>query len=552
MASALEHHRAGRLDAAERLYQQILALNAKQADSLHLLGMIAYGRGRMETGADLIRQAIAINDREAMYHSNLGNILKDQTKLDEAIQSFQRALTLKPKFVDAHNNLGIALVAKGQVAEGISHYERAVVLDPGCATALCNMGIARELQGDAAAAVECHQRALALQPTFVTALYNLGNAFKAQDKLSEAVECYDRALALDPHFAQASNNLGTALRDLDTLDGAIACYERAIASNPDFTLAHFGKALTQLLNGDLSNGWTNYEWRWKTNKQQPMRQYPQPLWKGEPVPAGRLLLWGEQGLGDEIMFAGLIPEVLRTGMPCALDCQTRLRPLFERSFPGVPVVTAYNPSQHAGFNVSAHCATGSLGRFLRPTEDSFRRVTSPYFLADPEQLNEFRAKYSGGQRWIGLAWHTSNKDTGRSRSVGLSALAALLARRDLEAAVKWISLQYGSHELLESEAESASAPIFIDRTVDQMKDVDRFAAQIAALDLVITIDNSTAHLAGALGVPVWVLLPFVPDWRWFRLREDSPWYPSMRLFRQTKSGDWDSVIERVAAALCRL
>lgn len=545
MGNALDHHRAGRIEDAQRIYQQILSLNSKHADSLHLLGMVAYSRGNLEDAVNLIEQAIAINRREAMYHSNLGNIRKDQGKLDEAIRSFRRALALNPRFVDAHNNLGIALVANGEVAGGIAHYEQAVALDPSCATALCNMGIAHETQGKLAEAVDCHQRALAMQPSFVTALYNLGNALKGQDRLCEAIQCYDRALALDPGFTEACNNLGTALRDQDTVDGALACYERAIATNPDFPLAHFGKALTQLLQGEFSAGWSNYEWRWKTNKQQSMRRYPQPLWNGERVPSGRLLLWGEQGLGDEIMFAGLIPDVLRSGTPCAVDCQTRLQPLFERSFPGIPLVSGYNPTQHKDLSVSAHLPTGSLPRLFRTSESSFGEVTSPYFLADPERRKAFRAKYVDGRKLIGLAWHTSNKDTGRNRSIALSALAPLLSRKDL----KWVSLQYGDHSALEADVETVGASIWIDRSVDQMKDVDCFASQIAALDLVITIDNSTAHLAGALGVPVWVLLPFVPDWRWFRTREDSPWYPSMRLFRQPRLGDWNSVVERVAAEL---
>ncbi len=482
---------------AERIYRQILSLDAKQADSLHLLGMIASTRDDHITAVELIRQAIAINKHEAMYHSNLGNILKKLEKLDEAIQSFRRALALKPDFVDAHNNLGIALLAQGKVAEAIVHYQRALALDPGCATALCNMGLAHEAQGKLTEAVECHRRALEMQPEFVMALYNLGNALKAQDRLQEALECFDRALVLQPGF----------------------------------DLAHFAKALTQLLQEDFAAGWVEYEWRWKTKKQQ-MRCCSQPLWNGEPLPSGRLLLWGEQGLGDEVMFAGLIPDVLRSGASCVLDCQARLRPLFERSFPSVPLL------QHSDLPVSAHLPTGSLPRLFRADRGSFRLTKSPYLVADPQQRNQFRARYADGRRLVGVAWFTNNKETGRSRTIPLEMLTPLLQREDL----KCVSLQYGDHA-------TAGAPMLFDRSVDQMTDVDRFAAQIAALDIVITIDNSTAHLAGALGVPVWVLLPFVPDWRWFRKREDSPWYPSMRLFRQSRPGDWHNVIESVLAAL---
>jgi hypothetical protein len=274
-----------------------------------------------------------------------------------------------------------------------------------------------------------------------------------------------------------------------------------------------------------------------------MRTYPQTAWDGEKLESGRLLIWGEQGIGDEIVFAGLMPDVIGTGNRCVLDCDARLKPLFARSFPGVEIVSGYTPDARPDLEIAAHLPSGSLPRLFRATTEAFSATTSPYLMADPVEREPLRSSYYDGCKLVGLAWYTSNKTAGRSRSIDFALLAPLFAHTG----IRWVSLQYGDHDALEQE--TASTDIVVDRTVDQFASIDRFAAQIAAMDLVITIDNSTAHLAGALGIPTWVLLPFAPDWRWQLNRDDTPWYPSMRLFRQTTAGDWQAVVRSVDRAL---
>lgn len=258
--------------------------------------------------------------------------------------------------------------------------------------------------------------------------------------------------------------------------------------------------------------------------------------------SGRVLIWGEQGVGDEIMFAGLMPDVIRAGNRCVLDCDTRLNKLFARSFPDVKVISGASISDEG---IAAHLPCGSLPRLFRTDKEVFRADAPPYLKADPVQREGFRAEYGDDRPLVGLAWHTNNKKTGRARSIDLSLFAPLFKQPDL----RWISLQYGAREVLEAQIAGANASMLIDPTVDQLTDIDQFAAQISALDLVVTIDNSTAHLAGALGVPVWVLLPFAPDWRWLQAGYSSHWYASMRLFRQPVFGDWLSVIEKVRRSL---
>jgi Tfp pilus assembly protein PilF len=541
LGNALRHHQAGQWSEAERIYRQILTVDAHHADSLHLLGMIAYQAGRHELAVERIRKAIAIDEKQAAYHSNLGIVLQAQGRLEEAAACYERALALKPDLVEVHINFGNIREAQGKLDEAVACQERALALKPDCAEAHSNLGNIRQAQDQRDQAVACYERALALKPDYAEAHGNLGNALQVQGKLDQAVACYERALALKPDYAKAHHNLGCVLYSLGKLDEALARQRRAQALQPGYSQARFSESLAQLSKGDFGAGWRNYESRWQTPEHNtPMRTYPQPLWTGEKLASGRLLIWGEQGVGDEIMFAGLIPDVIRTGNRCTLDCDARLKPLFVRSFPGVGVVSG-NPDP----NIAAHLPSGSLPGLFRAADTGFAATTSPYLIADPVERERFRARYADGRRLAGLAWHTNNRKTGRDRSIDLPLLAPLLARPD----IRWVSLQYGDHDALERQAAAAKAPILIDRSVHQLSDIDMFAAQIAAMDLVITIDNSTAHLAAALGVPVWLLLPYAPDWRWLQAREDSPWYPSMRLFRQPKPGDWESVLQSVCASL---
>jgi hypothetical protein len=258
-----------------------------------------------------------------------------------------------------------------------------------------------------------------------------------------------------------------------------------------------------------------------------------------------VLVWGEQGVGDEVMFAGLIPDLVRRGVECIVDCEPRLKPLLARSFAagGVRVISTVGGDELPEF--AAHSPCASLAGVLRPGFAEFAHTTAGYLRADAARRAEFRARYSDGRPVIGLAWGTTNRTTGPARSIALDLFRGLTR----EPGARWIGLQYGDRECLEAQVKAAGVALEIDGAVDQRVDVDLFAAQVAAMDLVITIDNSTAHLAGALGVPVWLLLPLAADWRWLMERADSPWYPGMRIFRQSRAGDWPGVLRRVGEEL---
>jgi tetratricopeptide (TPR) repeat protein len=555
----LRHHRAGRLAEAEQIYLQILAIDPHHSDTLHLLGMIAHHTGRPDAAIVMIREAIAINKTTAAYHSNLGTILQSQGKLQEAAESYSQALLLQPDLAEAHYNLGNVFHAQEKLAAAAASYERALALQPNLSEAHYNLGNTLQAQGKLERAIACYQRSLAINPQKYEACHNLGNALESQGKLEEALACYRQALSLNPGYAKAHHSLGSALHAMGEVDEALACYRTAQALQPDFPEAAFAESLAQLSQGDFTAGWRNYESRWRTKEHTPpMRACPQPLWAGETLSSGRLLLWGEQGIGDEIMFAGLIPDVLRTGNRCVLDCDARLQPLFARSFPGIEVVSSrpragstspvdHDPARNSELDIAAHLPIGSLPRLFRQTHTAFAATTSPYFVADPSERDRFGSRYADGRKLVGLAWYTNNRKTGHIRSIDLALFAPLFAQRD----IRWISLQYGDRDELRTQAGAAHAPLLIDDSVNQFANLDLFASQIAALDLVVTIDNSTAHLAGALGIPTFLLLPFAADWRWLQSRKDSPWYPTLRLFRQPARGDWQSLLQAVQRSLSK-
>ncbi|HEY1648868.1 MAG TPA: tetratricopeptide repeat-containing glycosyltransferase family protein [Terracidiphilus sp.] len=443
---------------------------------------------------------------------------------------------------------------QGRFIEAEQLYRRILAVDPEHPDALHLLGMVAFQTGRSEEAATLIRKAIAIKGNVAAYHSNLGNVLESQGKIVEAGVCYQRALLLKPDSAEIYVNLGNIFRAQGQLDSSLACYRRATALSPALADAAAAESAVLLLKGDFAAGWPGSEHRWQTSDHTtPPRDYPWPRWKGGPLASGRLLIWGEQGIGDEIMFAGLIPDILSdlacSGNRCILDCDPRLQPLFARSFPAIDVVTGFKPATHpelqAESNVAAHLPSGSLPGLFRASSAAFAATTSPYLKPDPVQKARFRTRYADGRKLVGLAWYTSNKKTGRARSVDLSLFAPLFAAPG----IRWISLQYGDHDALEKQAAAANAPILIDREVDQLTSIDRFAAQVAAMDLVITIDNSTAHLTGALAVPTWVLLPFAPDWRWQLDREDSPWYPSVHLFRQPQIGDWPSVVARVEDTL---
>ncbi len=561
----------GEYELAARACRASLLLRPHHAESLHLLGVLSYCGKKYDVAARLLRRAIAFSEHTAHYHSNLGGALQALGKLDEAafryrqavilrplfaeahynlgnvlrtqgrqraaIEAYGRAIAAQPDLYEAHSNLGNVLLAIGEWSGADACYQKALKIRPDSAEVLSNLGNLRSAEGRPAEALEQYELALVHDPTFADAWTNLGTVLSQQGKFAEAGACHRKALSIRPDFAEAHHNLGCVLQAQGHIESALQRFRDALVLEPEYANAHFGRALIHLLQARYAEGWAEYEWRWKSDQHSTRwRDIERPIWKGTRLPVGQLLLWGEQGIGDEILFAGLVPDAVATGNQCVLECDPRLVPLFARSFPEVTVMASRSADRE---RITAHLPSGSLPGLFRRNPSDFMSTTPRYLCAEPAEVARFRERCRDRRHVVGLAWHTRNLKSGYRRSIDLSLMTLLFTRTD----VRWVSLQYGDHDAIEREADAAGAPMLIDRTVDQLVDIDTFAAQVSAMDLVITIDNSTAHLAGALGVPVWVLLPFAPDWRWSEEREDCPWYPSMRLLRQPALGDWKSVVE---------
>jgi tetratricopeptide (TPR) repeat protein/SAM-dependent methyltransferase len=532
---ALGHHRADRLAEAERLYRKILRIDARHSDSLHLLGMVVFRTRQYARAVELILQAIAIQGNQPIYHSNLGNVLREEGKFDEAIARYQRALELDPDYADACNNLANAYQMQGKLEDAIACYERALVLRPDYAEARNSLGTVFATQGKIKQASACFEQALADNPEYADPHTNLGNMLKIDGKLDAAAACHERALAITPDYALACNNLGTIRELQGRNDEAIALYERAVAQMPNYPDAQWNRAIMQLLYGDFSSGLPGYEGRWKSAATP--RTLTQPQWRGEPLNGARILLHAEQGLGDTLQALRYLPMVQAAGGSVVLEVQAPLL----RIAAGLPGVTSLVAAGEPLPAFDWHCPLMSLPLACGTTLATIP-ASVPYLSTPREALAKAAAlPWPASGLRVGIVWAGNPshiKD--RYRSLPLALLEPLL---HLEG-VHFFSLQKGP-----ATDELATAPAPFTDLGHAIEDMADTAALMEHLDLVIAVDTSVVHLAGALGKPVWVMLPISPDWRWLLDREDSPWYPSMRLFRQTKLEDWPSVVSMVRTAL---
>jgi tetratricopeptide (TPR) repeat protein len=606
---AVEHHRRGDLRQAEPLYREVLRAAPAHAAAHHCLGLLAYQVGHHKVASDLIRRALALNPHEADWHANLGLVLMSQGQAADAASCFRQAVRLAPSRAETYINLGNALKQQGQVQEAIDSYREALRINPFRADAHINLGNALKDRGELDAAVDCYHTALRINPKHPHAHNNLGNTLMDQGRLAEAASCYRRVLELDPTSASAHYHLGNALKDQGELKQAALCYRHALTAEPthagaqghlrmianllrdqghleqatqcwrhqvainpcdvdahialsdaltrsglyseatvhieealrmqtDSAPARCQRAHLRLLMGDFAGGWTDYESRWDLPDKAP-RPFQKPRWEGSPLDGKTILVHAEQGLGDTIQFIRYLRFVKARGGTILLGCPPGLEGLLA-DVPEIDrLVTAGTPIPPYDVQVPLLSLPGIFGTTLAtiPAE-------VPYLRANSEQVECWRKEIEHLDGFkVGIAWQGNPKNQAlRHRSAPLAAFEAL-ARVD---GVQLVSMQVGS-----GMEQVGTAPFTITdlgRRFDPGSLMD-LAAVLTQLDLTVTIDTAVAHLAGALGVEVWTLLHFSPDWRWLLERADSPWYPTMRLFRQSRLGDWGETFERVALRL---
>jgi tetratricopeptide (TPR) repeat protein len=716
LKKALALHQSGDFDAAEKGYRQILRLDAKHADALHLLGVTALQRNQDEEALEWFSAAIEESDPSALLYSNLGSAYRNLNRLEEAIDAFRLSIRLSPEFAGVHFNLAMALESVGDIDASIQEYQSAIWNNPKYAEARCRLGCLLASQGNFTAAIdhlteadrleprvtkilsplaeaqiatnrvdeaksvlrkilridpthqsarerliqlsaadpleqtqhahagsrpsrnddespsienilkrarlleidarydesaECYQsvlqenpihvfanlwlgrhavelgqlekavsylqqatvtnpddletqlqlgnvltdlerepeaiehfrRAAEFSPQSALAWYAMGNLLKNLEQYEEAADCYQKTIAIDPQFHEATHNLGIVLRHLKKHDEAVTCFGRLIDENMSDASAHLQRALTWLSMGRLKEGWREYEWRWQAEFRG--RKFSQPTWDGSSLAGKSILVHAEQGVGDEIQFASCLPELIKQAKHCTIECDRRLVPLYARSFPSCSVLAGPLDEDAIRNTYDVQIPVGSLPRYCRETFSRFPQKEG-YLNADPQQVTEWRKRFQkmGEGMTVGISWKGGSKrETIHSRSTTLEQWKQVFDVPNIQ----FINLQYGDVRDERNDCQQQfGVTIHTWDDEDHFNNLDSLASEISALDLVVSIDNFTVHLAGALGVPTWNLLPYAADYRWMFGTARSPWYPSLRLLRQQFPGEWSEVFDTVA------
>jgi tetratricopeptide (TPR) repeat protein len=551
--------RQDRLDEATAHYGEALRLKPDYPQARCNLGLTLAAQGELEEAAKHYQEALRLNPNYAEVHNNLGAALTQLERLDEAAACFQAALRIAPQFAQAYHSFGCALQRQGKLDNAVGCFREAIRLQPDYAEAHNNLGYVLERQDKFDEAIRSYRQALQINPAYAEAFNNLGNALDRQDKLDEAIQCYHHALILKPNCAETHNDLATVRMRQGHFEDALAAYDRAVTLKPNFPAARLNRSLLRLLLGDFENGWSDFDYR-LTQPGVPRRDFVQPLWDGSDLDGRTILLYAEQGLGDTIQFIRYVSLVEQRGGRVIVECQPALVPLLT-TFPRIDCLLAQG-SALPRFDVQAPLA--SLPRIFRTTLATIP-ASSSYLTANAGLVALWRQKMSGVRRSVSSVGQAA-LDAGRVFNIGIAWQGNRQYRYDGQRSiplthfmrlagvpgVRLVSLQKGEGtEQLQAEGCQGLVDDHGSRLDAGEGAFMDTAAVVTNLDLVICSDTAVAHLAGALGVPVWLALSSVPDWRWLLERQDSPWYPSMRVFRQTRRGRWDEVFDRMMRELKR-
>lgn len=515
---ALRLDEAGQYADARKLCQQILKQSAGHPEVHHLLGVIALHEKRP----------------------------------DDAITHLKQTLKLKPDLAEAAFHLALVYREKGRWREWLSTLEIVHTLQKDRADILVDMGYALEMLKDEDGALQRYRQAIALDPRIATAHSNLAAILIRRNAIAEAEHHLEAALELKPDAPTTLMNLAMLHEVADRRDAAIATYDRVLQVQPRHVYAQFQRSLALMAQGRLTEGWATYTSRFLRPEARTLHAaFTTLYWQGEALVGRKLLVWTEQGPGDEILLASMIPDVLERGATLTIVCSARLVPLFQRSFPACTIIS--NERLHAidTKNFDYQASFSELGRFLRPDVSSFP-LRRGYLAADPALSQKLRATYQEGStdKLVGIAWYSANLIAESQKSISLGNWAPIFSLPG----IKFVNLQYGERRKDAKNLRDASGrEIIADKAIDPLKDIDRFAAQVAAMDHVVSVSNTTVHVAGGLGIPTSTMIPsgFGRIWYWFLDRTDSPWYPSMTLFRRAASDNWTSTLADVAQDLRR-
>ncbi|MFN7308260.1 MAG: tetratricopeptide repeat protein, partial [Acetobacteraceae bacterium] len=562
----------GLLEEGVTLIRRAIVINPRHVGARNNLGMALIRLGRYEDALSSLDRAAAMDPKAANTHHNRGLALMKLKRLDQAIAAYDRALELKPDDADFHNARACALLEKHRLAEALVSCKAALSLRPDWFPYLVNMAVILGELERPAEALAVAEKAISIKPNETVALIMRAKALLALGRPTEALAATDAALKIDPGYVEgyllrsgslirlsqpeaalvaaetarklwpqypsAHTGCGLALSNLNRLEEALDCYDQALKLLPNEKETLWSRALALLTLGRFEEGWLAYEYRNLRHNSLAARKYPMPLWWGkEPLQGERLYIYWEQGLGDTIQFARYALLAAAAGAKVTLSVQGPLLRLFKNFDLNIRIIGQTDVPDE----FDLHCPLLTLPLAFGTRLETIPAFENGYLTASPEDVARWHQRLPAGRRRIGLVWSGSQAHANdANRSLALAKISPLFQLGDV-----WVSLQ---KEVRDRDLAALAGSGILDVSAE-LGDFADTAALISALDLVISVDTSVAHLAGALGKPTWVMLPFAPDFRWLLDREDSPWYPKMRLFRQSRAGDWDGVVARIGEAL---
>jgi tetratricopeptide (TPR) repeat protein len=585
VVSGMQLQQAQRPDEAEAMYRKALAIDAREPDALHLLGLLYHQRGNHAAGVDLIEKAISARPGVAIYYNNLGEIFRKTERYDDAIVQYDKAIKIQPEFVEPRINRGVALRKLRRFEESEQSYRAALKLAPAMRQIRLNLGhVLRDQDRKAEATVE-YRHALDMHGEDVATLNDLGGALGEMGETGEAIVLLEKALALDPGNVDVINNIGTAWERAGDLTRALACYREVVALKPDFVVGHQNIGIALYKKGDLpaaiealdhaislepDNGdvhyalsdalfqagqltraWEERTWRFRCkNDPREQRPFPQPVWQGEAIEGKSIVVWGEQGVGDELWMAGMFPELLERLGPAGkliFECKPKIHPLLALSFPQVEFIERQYPPHRDALATDLQIAGGDLGRYLRASIEMFPARRS-YLRPDPERAAYWKQRVAalGPGLKIGICWRSSLVHGSRA---GFSTQLLEWEEVLRVAGVQFVNLQYDECQLELAEAKrTLGVNIEHFDEVDMFNDLAETAALMCGLDLAISAPTAVSIMTGALGVPTWQTALY-GNWQRMGLQDRNPWYPTVSTYTRGAGQDWGMVLHKVASDL---
>jgi tetratricopeptide (TPR) repeat protein len=536
------YHRLSRYEEAIRCYQKALELKPDLVEAYYNLANTFMDQGDLDAAVSHYQRALVLEPAFANAHFNLGIAYFEHGQWDQALAAYQKALTFKPDWAEIYYNMGLAHYMQKKLDRAVACYQKAIELKPVFPEAHNNLGSVLQDQKKHGAAIACFLKVLDLKPDDADALYNMGKSFHELGRYSEAIACYQKALRINPGHHKACNNIAKTYQDQCKIQKAALWFKKALQIKPDYVEARFNLATVHLLTENFKEGWKGYEWRFRRRewKRTYPHRYRQPRWTGENFAGKRLLVHSEQGLGDILQFVRYLPKVKARGGTVVFETRKALMDLF-KNLPGMDDMVMFAPDRQPSTEFDLYVPLASLPRIFETTLENIPAEV-PYLFADQEKIVRWQERLSENGLRVGLVW--AGTDTDPRRACHLKWLKTL---SDIPG-VYLYGLQKGI-AAEQIEVEGLPQGMRMTNLGQEFEDFTDTAAVVENLDLIVSIDTSVAHLAGAMGKPVWLMLPYAADWRWFLNRDDSPWYPTMRLFRQPGFGDWQSVGRHITAEL---